>query len=219
MRYFRKRLILDVPVQTLYQWHARPGAFQRLTPPWEPVTLVASSGEGVDAHKWMKLRLGSLPVYWLARHRVSLENEGFVDIQAQGPFAYWQHQHLFESLGPFQSALIDAVEYRLPGEPFSRVAQDLVTQRLNRMFAYRHRITQQDILTHEHYQKANPRPMNILISGASGVIGSALVPFLRTGGHTVYTLVRHRPQHEHEIQWDVAQQQLQVADQIGRAHV
>ncbi len=212
MTYFRKRLILDVPVETLYQWHARPGAFQRLTPPWEPVTLVGESGSGIDAHKWMKLRMGALPLYWLARHRVSLENKGFVDLQAQGPFAYWQHQHLFESLGTGQSALVDAVEYRLPVEPFSQVAQGLVTQRLERMFAYRHRITQQDILTHEHYQKANPQPMKILISGASGLIGSALVPFLRTGGHTVYTLVRHRPQHAHEIQWDVARQQLNVAD-------
>lgn len=212
MSYFRKRLVLDVPVQTLYQWHARPGAFERLTPPWEPVSLVADSGEGIDAHKWMKLRLGTLPVYWLARHRAALENQCFVDLQAQGPFAYWQHQHLFESLGPSQSALIDAVEYRLPVEPFSQVAQGLIQQRLNRMFAYRHRITRQDILTHEHYQKANPQPMNILISGASGVIGSALVPFLRTGGHRVYTLVRHRPQQAHEIQWDVSRQHLQVED-------
>ena len=34
----------------------------------------------------------------------------------------------------------------------------------------------------------------ILISGASGLIGSQLIPFLDTGGHEVIQLVRRKPQ-------------------------
>jgi uncharacterized protein (TIGR01777 family) len=41
----------------------------------------------------------------------------------------------------------------------------------------------------------------ILISGASGLIGSALVPALETG-HEVVPLVRRAPRHKGEIQWD-----------------
>lgn len=208
MTYFEKRLQLDVPVEKLYHWHTLSGAFERLTPPWESMTLVDSQGEGVDTHKWLKMRMGKTPLHWLARHRVDLDSRLFVDVQAQGPFAYWQHQHRFRSLSDQRSELIDSIEYQLPLDPFSRVAAPFVQQKLERMFTYRHQITTQDILTHLHYQKETPSSMKILISGASGLIGSALVPFLTTGGHDVSLLVRHPPHHPHEVQWDIKSQSL-----------
>lgn len=208
MTYFKKRLQLEVPVEKLYHWHTLPGAFERLTPPWESMTLLDAQGEGVEAHKWIKMRMGKTPLHWLARHRVDLDSRLFVDVQAQGPFAYWQHQHHFRALTDQRSELLDAIEYRLPLAPFSRVAAPFVHQKLERMFAYRHRVTTQDILTHLHYQKENASPMKILISGASGLIGSALVPFLTTGGHDVTTLVRHAPLHAKEVQWDIKSQLL-----------
>lgn len=47
-------------------------------------------------------------------------------------------------------------------------------------------------------------PMKIVISGASGLIGSALVPFLRAAGHDVHTLVRRTPRNGSEIEWNPA---------------
>lgn len=46
--------------------------------------------------------------------------------------------------------------------------------------------------------------MRIAVSGASGFIGSALVPALRADGHVVTRLVRHEPRGEDEIGWDPA---------------
>lgn len=46
--------------------------------------------------------------------------------------------------------------------------------------------------------------MKIAIAGASGLIGSALVPHLRTGGHEVFRLVRRPPEAADEIGWDPA---------------
>jgi uncharacterized protein (TIGR01777 family) len=46
--------------------------------------------------------------------------------------------------------------------------------------------------------------MTVLVSGASGFIGSALVPALTTGGHTVRRLVRGAPSGEGEYRWDPA---------------
>ena len=45
--------------------------------------------------------------------------------------------------------------------------------------------------------------MKILVSGSTGLVGSALVPFLSTGGHEVIRLVRGRPQPgEAAVPWD-----------------
>lgn len=45
--------------------------------------------------------------------------------------------------------------------------------------------------------------MNILVSGASGFVGSALIPALESAGHTVRRLVRQRPEPgSADIYWD-----------------
>jgi hypothetical protein len=52
-----------------------------------------------------------------------------------------------------------------------------------------------------------------LISGASGVLGKALIPFLTTGGHRVATLVRRKPDPEKdEIFWDPAKKRLDAGE-------
>ncbi len=45
--------------------------------------------------------------------------------------------------------------------------------------------------------------MHIAVSGSSGLVGSALLPFLTTGGHRITRLVR-RPTGGDDIAWDVA---------------
>ncbi len=57
--------------------------------------------------------------------------------------------------------------------------------------------------------------MKIVISGASGLIGSALVPHLRHRGHTVRTLVRREPRTPDEIRWDPAAGLLNPEDLTG----
>ncbi|HEU4675475.1 MAG TPA: TIGR01777 family oxidoreductase [Motilibacteraceae bacterium] len=46
--------------------------------------------------------------------------------------------------------------------------------------------------------------MKIAVTGASGLIGSALVPALRADGHEVVRLVRRAPAAPDEVQWDPA---------------
>ena len=48
-------------------------------------------------------------------------------------------------------------------------------------------------------------PARILVSGASGPIGKALLPALKAHGSTVVRLTRGRPSGPNEIQWDVNQ--------------
>lgn len=61
--------------------------------------------------------------------------------------------------------------------------------------------------------------MKVVVSGASGLIGSALVPALREAGHDVVRLVRRQPTGAGEVRWDpargeLAQSQLSGVDAI-----
>ena len=47
-------------------------------------------------------------------------------------------------------------------------------------------------------------PLTVLVSGASGYIGTELVSQLETAGHTVRTLVRRTPASPDEVQWSPA---------------
>lgn len=57
--------------------------------------------------------------------------------------------------------------------------------------------------------------MKIVVAGASGLVGSALVPALRTAGHEVFRLVRRAPAAPDEIPWDPAQGDLAPAALAG----
>jgi uncharacterized protein (TIGR01777 family) len=57
------------------------------------------------------------------------------------------------------------------------------------MFTYRHSTTRDDLAAHAKYEEKGI--MHIAVTGASGLVGSTLVPLLTTGGHKVTRLVRH----------------------------
>jgi uncharacterized protein (TIGR01777 family) len=53
--------------------------------------------------------------------------------------------------------------------------------------------------------------MKVVVTGASGLIGSALVPHLREQGHEVLSLVRRTPQSRHQARWDPDTGRIDVA--------
>ena len=57
--------------------------------------------------------------------------------------------------------------------------------------------------------------MRIVVSGASGLIGSALVPALEAGGHDVVRLVRRRPAGTRELEWNPATGTLDASALAG----
>jgi uncharacterized protein (TIGR01777 family) len=161
------------PAREVFDWHARPGAIQRLTPPWEKLRVVSRAGSIRDGDRTVfRLRFG---VTWSAVHRGFVDGVQFEDVQESGPFRAWRHRHRVEPAAA-GAQLIDEIEYELPAP----VGMRLVRRMLRRMFVYRHRVTGEDLKRH-----AAHAPLKIAITGASGLVGSALSAFLSTGGHTV----------------------------------
>ncbi|MCA9544283.1 MAG: TIGR01777 family oxidoreductase [Myxococcales bacterium] len=195
---FERAVTLPAPADEAFAWHERPGAFERLTPPWEPVKVLHSDGHIRDGAK-VVLKLGALPLRWHALHSGYEAGRRFVDEQVKGPFARWRHSHTVEPAGA-GSRLTDHIDYALPLSPVSDwVAGTPVRRKLERMFTWRHRIMTEDLKAHA---AAGLAPMTVAVSGATGLVGSALSAFLSTGGHTVRPMVRREA--EGGIAWPVA---------------
>ncbi len=185
----------------LYTWHSRAGALERLIPPWENTSVVSRQGGIAPGGRVeMRMHLGPIPYRWIAHHVEDEPGVMFRDIQKRGPFSSWSHSHIFsDSAGG--ALLEDRIEFSLPlHNLLPGFAKRHVHRILDKVFRYRHATLREDILFH---QSCSRTPLRILVTGASGVLGRALVPFLTTGGHRVWTLVRRRPDPEsQEIQWD-----------------
>lgn len=193
---------LDASPEAVFRWHARPGAFERLVPPWAPVRLEHFEGIGEGDHAVLRVGPGPLALRWVAEHHDVVEGRQFCDRQVQGPFAHWDHTHRFEPVdGGARCRLVDRIEYRLPGGPVGDLLAPWLEPELRRQFAYRHRVTRRDLALHQAYSPEG-RSLTVAVSGTSGLVGSQLVPFLRTGGHAVRRLVRSGPTSEKEILWD-----------------
>lgn len=181
---------LDVPVGELWAWHARPGAFERLAPPWERLRVVERQGGlEVGARTVVQVRVGGLAQRWVAEHTACEPERLFRDEARQGPFRRYVHEHRFEALPGGRSALEDHVEYELPlGGLGQAAAGPMVRARLERSFRYRHAVLRADLARHRAY--ADRARLRVAISGASGMLGSALSHYLSTAGHQVHAVRR-----------------------------
>ena len=103
---------MPVPVEALAAWHFRPGALERMTPPWTIVRQVRSFG-GVSngAIAEFEVQIGGVWWRWKALHEEVDPPRGFRDRQIEGPFASWVHDHRFLPEEGSHSLLEDRIEY------------------------------------------------------------------------------------------------------------
>ena len=188
--------VVDQPLDEVFGWHTRPGAMTRLVPPWQPMIVVAEAESLADGRAVLGLPGG---LRWIAQH----ERDGFdpphrfVDaLSSAGPrslpprvIGWWRHTHEFFDAPGGGTRVRDEVDTTVPGAA------------LRPTFVYRHRQLADDLAAHRDAAAAGMRPLVVAITGASGLVGSALTAFLTTGGHRVIRLVRRPARSKDERQW------------------
>jgi len=178
-----------VPRAELADWHRRPGALERMLPPWEETEVERRSGDLEQGEVRLRIPVGPLKLGWTATHEAGVPGEWFRDRQTDGPFRSFVHTHHFEE-DPIGSRLRDEIEWA------SAAPDWLLRPRMDRGFRFRHHRLGEDLRRHH-----GVRPRRIVVAGATGLVGSELVAFLGGGGHQVDRMVR-RSAGPGEIAWD-----------------
>jgi len=177
------RSVVAAPLEQVFAWHERPGALTRLLPPWQPVRVRREA----DDLRYGRAEL-SLPggLRWVAQHRDLDAPHRFVDELVSLPLR-WRHEHTFAAVDDVHTEVRDQIDTPVPAR--------LVAP----MLAYRHRQLAGDLAAHADRPGD---PLTVAVSGASGLIGTALCAFLSTGGHRVIRLVRGTPADRDARHWD-----------------
>ena len=187
---FERQSPMPASAADLYAWHIRPGAFARLAPPWQRFEVVGGAPEIVDGSRVvLRMTKGPLRIRWVAEHRNVTPGRGFRDVQVRGPFALWEHDHLFEPAADGSSVLRDRIRFRPPAGALGRLLMEAHLRRdLESTFRYRHATTAADLELHARFAD-RPR-LRVAVTGAGGLLGRALTGLLTTGGHEVVRLAR-----------------------------
>jgi len=189
--------VVDAPITDVFDWYARPGAFNRLSPPWSPMRLVTEAASLKDGRATLALPGG---LRWVAVHQPdgydpprrfvdTIGGDGLATLPARITVR-WRHSHEFEDLGEGRTRVIDRVDTPVPGSL------------LRAMFDYRHRQLADDLAAHRLAAQNGLGSATIAVTGSSGLVGSALTALLRTGGHRVIALVRGSARGPDERQWN-----------------
>ncbi|AKC39823.1 putative nucleoside-diphosphate sugar epimerase [Mycolicibacterium phlei] len=189
-------VIVDASVEDVFAWYSRPGAFNRLAAPWAPVEVRTEAASLRDGTAVLDLPGG---LRWVARHdqKAFLPGRRFVDEgvatglrSAVSGVLPWRHIHEFEPVGDSSTRVRDTIETPIP----ERLLADLI--------AYRHRQLTWDLAAHRRAADHGINALTVAVTGATGLVGTALTAFLSTGGHRVIRLVRGEPKSPTERNWE-----------------
>lgn len=199
---------LPVSKEEAFAWFERPGAFERLLPPFVPIQIIEpipslKKGERVR----FKYSLIGKSGFECVHEIIDLEkNDHFTDIQIKGPFTSWFHHRKFWGKGKDHTVIEEIVKYKLPFDHIlGRFVNTPIAKQLTRLFNYRQEILKKDFL----FLKNTPqKKLHVLITGSTGLIGSALTALLKTMGHIVTPITRHLSAGEEGIFWDIENQKI-----------
>lgn len=109
--------------------------------------------------------------------------------------------------------IIDTITFRVHLESFlGAITHKKISKKLNKLFSYRKQVLINDLDFYKNHPKDR---LHILMSGASGLIGSALKNFLTLLGHHVTPITRHLQANQNGVFWDIENQKIDLEQVEG----
>ena len=217
---FVLRTRLNHPVSDVFAWHMRPGALDRLIPPWERVTIESREGTPATGGRVaFRVRRGPTEISLEVLHTDFEQDSLFRDEQVRGPFTRWVHTHRFEPENGGGCTVEDHIDWELPLDAAGRLfGGSTVEEELERLFTFRHHRLQNDLDRIARY--GNGASLRVAVTGSSGLIGRTLCNVLTTSGHNVVRLVRNQEAQTSEdafwdpIEGEVEEERLEGLDAV-----
>ena len=203
---------LDSSLEDVARWHFQSSALLRLVPAWAGVEVLEIPPRLEDG-AIVTLRVPVPPIgrkKWVSRIEEVNPGVSFVDDQVSGPFKMWRHEHRLSQNDSGLCRLTDSLEFELPHPPpISNIGERIVERALVKTFSWRHRRTGQDVA---RLRETGWIQKKVLLTGASGLVGSSLRTLLQVAGCEVVRLVRRTPDPEKgEFFWDPARGEIDLS--------
>ena len=128
---------VQAPLAVVRHFHRDTKTLKRLTPPPTVVQLHQIEPLAEGSVSKFTLWVGPLPLRWKAVH-YDVSEQGFTDVQEEGPAAKWRHTHNFTHVTDDVTEIHEHVEYEHRSGPWGIVTRVLFARpNLYLMFTYR----------------------------------------------------------------------------------
>ena len=126
-------------------FHRDTSALKLLTPPPTIVQLHDIEPLAEGSVSKFTLWVGPLPLHWTAVHR-DVSDQGFTDIQAEGPAKKWEHTHRFIRIADTLTEINEHIEFEHKRGFWGLVTRFLFARpNLYVMFTYRKWVTRRNL--------------------------------------------------------------------------
>jgi ligand-binding SRPBCC domain-containing protein len=137
MPIFDYQFTVHSPLRTVRDFHRDTSALKRLTPPPTFVQLHGIEPLAEGSVSEFTLWVGPLPLRWKAVH-CDVSEEGFTDVQAEGPARKWEHTHSFHAITEDTTQIREHIDYEHRRGIWGVVTRVLFSRpNLYLMFTYR----------------------------------------------------------------------------------
>lgn len=177
-------------------------------PPWDRVETLEHVGTIRDGdHATFRIRVGPFRIRISLQHEEYRPPSEFGNRQTAGPHRSWRQRHIFRATGESVCEMTDRI-YCEPSRIVAFAGRATLRSKVEHTLDFCHELVRRDL---DRHAGAAANPLRVLITGASGMIGSTLTVFLESGGHEVVRLVRRPPASDSEVAWDPASGHIDIA--------
>ena len=136
----KRKQFFTQPIEEVWDFFSAPANLSKITPSYMDFQIRSELPEKMHAGMIIEYQvrpLANIPMTWVTEITQFQKPFFFIDEQRIGPYAFWHHQHHFQSVNG-GTEVTDLVHYKLPLGLIGRILQRIfVENQLNTIFNYR----------------------------------------------------------------------------------